>query len=102
MADLPTATITGATAVQAPKLKKVRMAPATRAFQADLAALLKKHSLKTKPDSLLAAAANIVGVAIAVQDPKAMTIDDAFEIIRANIAVGNVAARAKLNSAANL
>ncbi len=100
MADLPTATITGATT--APPLKKIRMAPTTRAFQSDIAALLKKHSLKTKPDSLLAAAAHLVGVAIALQDPKTMTIDDAFDIIRVNIANGNVAARAKLNSAANL
>lgn len=100
MADLPTPTITGAT-VKAYD-KKIRMAPATRAFRAAMADTIVAHSLKTKPDSMLAAAAHLVGMVLAIQNPRTMTLEDAEYLIRRNIVEGNTAAREMLNKAANL
>lgn len=54
----------------------------------DMCAVLKRHE-HLRPDEMLAVAANFIGKLIAMQDQRTMTLDRAWQIVRANIESGN-------------
>ena len=69
-------------------MKSYPATPAVTAFVDDLKQTLERHK-ELKPEEMLAAASQFVGMLVALQDQTRYTSDMAMAIVASNIEVGN-------------
>jgi hypothetical protein len=75
------------------------LTPEMRAFQDDAMALLRKHSDALDAQDAMALTAQMVGMLLAGQDQRTITVERALAVIHANIELGNATAVKMLHDA---
>jgi hypothetical protein len=70
-------------------MKSVEPGPADKALHADIMALVQRHLTPDTSERVLAIAAQITGVVLALQDQRKMTLEMAWDLILANVEIGN-------------
>jgi len=79
-------------------MKTFQPSDADQRLHTDIANLIARHlTPESKPDRVLAIAAQVVGQALALQDQRKMTKEMALDLIMANIEMGNQGVIARLH-----
>lgn len=79
-------------------MKNIAPTKADQALRDDIMALIKRHLHPDTSERVLAIASQVVGQCLALQDQRKMTKDMAFEIVMANIELGNQGVIASLQN----